>query len=359
MLRGVNLNIAAGERVALTGESGSGKSTLLHLIAGLDRADGGEIMLAGASDLASSAMPDRAALRRDRLGLVFQQFNLIPSLSVGTISPSSPALPDATTPPGTPSWWNGSGLAASSNRYPEQLSGGQQQRVAIGRALAVKPLLLLADEPTGNLDEATADDVLALTRDLVARTGCGFLMVTHCARLAATLDRQITSQRRADRMTRLIVDSRRSARAIGGGIRCSSRPCLIGLISATALWSGVQALNLQARDQLRSRGRRVRRRPHRRCWSPQRRAPSRSSFLSSCAAPAGRYRRSSRAASRSAARSFRLLGIEPVTLPADVGDTPAIGQETCKPSSCRREKRWWRPRRWPNSAWRRRLAANQ
>ena len=76
-------------------------------------------------------------------------------------------------------------------RYPEQLSGGQQQRVAIGRALATKPLLLLADEPTGNLDEATADDVLALTRDLVARTGCGFLMVTHSLHLAGTLDRHV------------------------------------------------------------------------------------------------------------------------------------------------------------------------
>ena len=83
------------------------------------------------------------------------------------------------------------GLGALLKRYPEQLSGGQQQRVAIGRALATKPLLLLADEPTGNLDEATADEVLALTRDLVTRTGCGFLMVTHSERLAATLDRQV------------------------------------------------------------------------------------------------------------------------------------------------------------------------
>src|SRR5882762_9236332 len=149
VLRGVNLSIAAGERVALTGESGSGKSTLLHLIAGLDNADGGEIRLA---DTPVSGLSDagRAALRRERLGL--------------------------------------GGLL---KRYPEQLSGGQQQRVAIGRALAVKPLLLLADEPTGNLDEATADDFLGLARDLVARTGCGFLMVTHSARLAATLDRQI------------------------------------------------------------------------------------------------------------------------------------------------------------------------
>ncbi|MFN5486204.1 MAG: ATP-binding cassette domain-containing protein, partial [Bradyrhizobium sp.] len=84
------------------------------------------------------------------------------------------------------------GLKELLKRYPEQLSGGQQQRVAIGRALAPKPLLLLADEPTGNLDEDTADEVLHLARDLVARTGCGFLMVTHSARLAATLDRQVT-----------------------------------------------------------------------------------------------------------------------------------------------------------------------
>ena len=83
------------------------------------------------------------------------------------------------------------GLGKFLRRYPEQLSGGQQQRVAIGRAIATRPLLLLADEPTGNLDEATADEVLALARDLVSRSGCGFLMVTHSARLAATLDRQV------------------------------------------------------------------------------------------------------------------------------------------------------------------------
>jgi putative ABC transport system ATP-binding protein len=190
VLRGVNLRIAAGERVALTGESGSGKSTLLHLIAGLDNADGGEIRLA---ETPVSGLSDagRAALRRDRLGLVFQQFNLIPSLNVEdnlVFQSRIAGRHDAA--------WHAElverlGLGGLLKRYPEQLSGGQQQRVAIGRALAVKPLLLLADEPTGNLDEATADDVLALARDLVARTGCGFLMVTHSARLAATLDRQI------------------------------------------------------------------------------------------------------------------------------------------------------------------------
>jgi putative ABC transport system ATP-binding protein len=191
VLRGVNLDVAAGERVALSGESGSGKSTLLHLIAGLDAADSGEIQLGG--DVISK-LPDagRAALRRDRLGLVFQQFNLIPSLTVAdnlAFQSRIAGRHDAT--------WQAElaerlGLAGLLTRYPEQLSGGQQQRVAIGRALAIKPTFLLADEPTGNLDEATADDVIALTNDLVARSGCGFLMVTHSARLAAMLDRHVT-----------------------------------------------------------------------------------------------------------------------------------------------------------------------
>ncbi|MES5485979.1 ABC transporter ATP-binding protein [Bradyrhizobium sp. INPA03-11B] len=191
VLRGVDLAVATGESVALTGESGSGKSTLLHLIAGLDAADGGEIALA---DTVVSRLSDagRAELRRDRLGLVFQQFNLIPSLSVAdnlVFQSRIAGRHDAA--------WHDElverlGLKNLLRRYPEQLSGGQQQRVAIGRALAPKPLLLLADEPTGNLDEDTADEVLHLARDLVVRTGCGFLMVTHSARLAATLDRQVT-----------------------------------------------------------------------------------------------------------------------------------------------------------------------
>ncbi|WP_298279168.1 ABC transporter ATP-binding protein [uncultured Bradyrhizobium sp.] len=191
VLRGVDLTVTIGESVALSGESGSGKSTLLHLIAGLDAADGGEIKLA---DIVVSGLNDagRAELRRDRLGLVFQQFNLIPSLTVSdnlVFQSRIAGRHDAA--------WHDElverlGLKNLLRRYPEQLSGGQQQRVAIGRALAPKPLLLLADEPTGNLDEDTADEVLHLARDLVVRTGCGFLMVTHSARLAATLDRQVT-----------------------------------------------------------------------------------------------------------------------------------------------------------------------
>lgn len=190
VLRGVDLTLAAGESVALTGESGSGKSTLLHLIAGLDKADSGEVWLDGAqvSNLSDS---ERAAMRRDRLGLVFQQFNLIPSLQVGDNLAFQARIANRYDAKWQNELIERLGLGALLDRYPEQLSGGQQQRVAIGRALAIKPLVLLADEPTGNLDETTADDVLALARDLVARTGCGFLMVTHSARLAATLDRQV------------------------------------------------------------------------------------------------------------------------------------------------------------------------
>src|ERR1700682_882579 len=150
VLRGVNLTIAAGERVALSGESGSGKSTLLHLIAGLDAADGGEIRLAGTlvSDLSDAG---RAELRRDRLGLVFQQFNLIPSLIVEdnlAFQSRIAGRHDAA--------WHAElverlGLGALLKRYPEQLSGGQQQRVAIGRAPGTKTPLPSARGPHGHL----------------------------------------------------------------------------------------------------------------------------------------------------------------------------------------------------------------
>jgi putative ABC transport system ATP-binding protein len=190
VLRGVDLRVEAGESVALTGESGSGKSTLLHLIAGLDQADRGEVWLEG-NCVSRLSDAERAALRRSRLGLVFQQFNLIPSLNVADNLEFQSRIADRHDAVWQAELVERLGLGALQKRYPEQLSGGQQQRVAIGRALAIKPLLLLADEPTGNLDEETADDVLGLARDLVRRTGCGFLMVTHSARLAATLDRQV------------------------------------------------------------------------------------------------------------------------------------------------------------------------
>lgn len=190
VLRGIDLRVAAGEAVALTGESGSGKSTLLHLIAGLDEPDGGEIVIDGAP-MSCASERERARMRRDRLGLVFQQFNLIPSLKVRDNLSFQARIADRADPAWLEELTVRLGLADLLDRYPEQLSGGQQQRLAIGRALASRPALVLADEPTGNLDEATADDVVRLARDLVVRSGCALLMVTHSTRLAQLLDRRV------------------------------------------------------------------------------------------------------------------------------------------------------------------------
>ncbi|MGE0022379.1 MAG: ABC transporter ATP-binding protein [Hyphomicrobium sp.] len=191
VLKGVTLSLAAGESLALLGESGSGKSTLLHLIGGLDDADGGAIVLDGVrvTGLDEAA---RAALRRERIGIVFQQFNLVPSLTVADNLAFQARIAGRCDDAWLAELTQRLGLSSLTLRYPEQLSGGQQQRVAIGRALAVKPRLLVADEPTGNLDEATGDEVLDLALDLIRRTGCGFLMVTHSTRLAARLDRRVT-----------------------------------------------------------------------------------------------------------------------------------------------------------------------
>ena len=191
VLREVDLSLQAGETVALMGESGSGKSTLLHLIAGLDAPDSGEIRLNG-ENIPALSDSGRAAIRREKLGLVFQQFNLIPSLKVGDNLAFQARIAGRYDVAWLSDLTDRLGLSDLIDRYPEQLSVGQQQRVAIGRTLAAKPLMLLADEPTGNLDEATGDEVLALSLELVSQTGCGFLMVTHSARLAAMLDRQLT-----------------------------------------------------------------------------------------------------------------------------------------------------------------------
>ena len=191
VLRGVDLTLAAGESLALLGESGSGKSTLLHLIAGLDDVDSGEIRLDGVR-VTGQGDGDRAELRRRHLGIVFQQFNLVPSLCVADNLAFQARIADRLDAAWQAKLVTRLGLSGLEHRYPEQLSGGQQQRVAIGRALAIKPRLLLADEPTGNLDEATGDAVLSLALDLVAETGAAFLMVTHSLRLAARLDRRMT-----------------------------------------------------------------------------------------------------------------------------------------------------------------------
>jgi putative ABC transport system ATP-binding protein len=190
VLDGVDLDLARGETLALTGESGSGKSTLLHLIAGLDAADAGSIQVEGAE---VTAMGDaaRAHLRRDRIGIVFQQFNLIPSLSIGANLSFQARLAGREDAAWSAELAARLGLSDLLDRWPEQVSGGQQQRAAIGRALAARPALVLADEPTGNLDEGSADEVIALLRDLAAGAGCGLLMVTHSAALAGRLDRRV------------------------------------------------------------------------------------------------------------------------------------------------------------------------
>jgi len=190
VLSGISLDLAAGDTLALTGESGSGKSTLLHLLAGLDRPDGGEITLDGAplSTLGDAA---RADLRRARLGLVFQQFNLVPSLDVAANLRLQARLAGRSDPD-----WEGElarrlGLEEHLAAWPETLSGGQQQRLAIGRALAARPPLILADEPTGNLDEENAARVLDLMFDLAAETGAALLTVTHSEKIAARHARRL------------------------------------------------------------------------------------------------------------------------------------------------------------------------
>ncbi|MBF9033067.1 ATP-binding cassette domain-containing protein [Rhodobacterales bacterium HKCCE2091] len=190
VLAGVSLSVAAGEAVALTGESGSGKSTLLHLAAGLDAPDAGRIEVAG-REITGADDAARAALRREAVGLVFQQFNLVPSLTVAANLAIQARLAGRDDPAWRADLAGRLGLLDLLGRYPEELSGGQQQRVAIGRALAGRPGLILADEPTGNLDEATGDAVLDLLAGLVRETGAALLMVTHSDRLAARLDRRL------------------------------------------------------------------------------------------------------------------------------------------------------------------------
>ena len=186
VLKGVSLTLAMGQSLALTGESGSGKSTLLHLVAGLDVPDNGEIWL---QDRNIVGLGDQAlaGVRRNTVGLVFQQFNLIPSLDVAANLAFHARLAGRHDTAWTNTLAHRLGLSGCLNRYPEQLSGGQQQRVTIGRTLAARPKLILADEPTGNLDEATGDAVLDLMLQLVMETGAALLMATHSARLAARL----------------------------------------------------------------------------------------------------------------------------------------------------------------------------
>ena len=190
VLRSITLDLAASEMLALTGESGSGKSTLLHLIGGLDSASSGVVAVNGV-DLTPLDDAGRAAVRRGTVGVIFQQFNLIPSLTVAANIAFQARLAGRHDPAFAHELARRLGLTDHLTHYPEQLSGGQQQRVAIARTLAARPRLVLADEPTGNLDEATADSVFTLMCELVRDSGAALVLVTHSGRLAARLDRRL------------------------------------------------------------------------------------------------------------------------------------------------------------------------
>ena len=190
VLRGVSLGLDAGQTLALTGESGSGKSTILHISAGLEVPDGGSLHLEGV-EINGLGEAERANLRRSEIGIVFQQFNLIPSLTVEANIGFQASLAGRRDKTFESELVEELGLSDQLKQYPESLSGGQQQRVAIARALAVRPKLLLADEPTGNLDESTASAVLTAMLDLVGRTGAALMVETHSAALAEKMDRRV------------------------------------------------------------------------------------------------------------------------------------------------------------------------
>ena len=190
VLRGVSLGLDAGQTLALTGESGSGKSTILHISAGLEVPDGGSLHLEGV-EINELSEAERANLRRSEVGIVFQQFNLIPSLTVEANIGFQASLAGRRDKTFESELVEELGLSDQLKQYPESLSGGQQQRVAIARALAVRPKLLLADEPTGNLDESTASAVITVMLDLVGRTGAALMVVTHSASLAKKMDRRV------------------------------------------------------------------------------------------------------------------------------------------------------------------------
>ena len=189
----VNLNVNPGEFVAVMGPSGCGKSTLLHLLGGLDRATDGRVLIDGSS---LSTLSDNALtlLRRRKIGFVFQFFNLIPILN----SVDNAALPlildgqnSKQAKQQATEWLQKVGLGARLANRPDQLSAGQQQRVAIARALIAEPMLVLADEPTGNLDSRASDEIAGLLQQVAKEWGRAVLMVTHDPRIAAYADRII------------------------------------------------------------------------------------------------------------------------------------------------------------------------
>ncbi len=190
VLSDISLSLFAGETLALRGESGSGKSTLLHIAGALELPDGGSVEIAG-KNLSEMDDAERAAVRRTDVAIIFQQFNLIPSLTVASNITFQANLSGPVDKTKIEKIVSALGLMDQMKKYPEALSGGQQQRVAIARALVAEPKLLLADEPTGNLDEKTAQAVLEQMLKLVAETDTALMVVTHSQNVAARMDRQL------------------------------------------------------------------------------------------------------------------------------------------------------------------------
>lgn len=191
VLNGVSLELRAGEYIAIMGDSGAGKSTLLNLIAGLDAPDEGRIEFEG-SDIARLDDAARTRVRRSRMGFVFQAFHLLPHLSVSRNVALPLALNGVRGPAArdrVAAMLDSVGLASRGSSAPSELSGGEMQRVAVARALVHRPALVLADEPTGNLDADSAHEVLALLKAQLKRDGAAGILVTHSPVAARTADR--------------------------------------------------------------------------------------------------------------------------------------------------------------------------
>jgi putative ABC transport system ATP-binding protein len=191
VLRGLDIDVARGETIALRGRSGSGKSTLLNMISGIDVPDAGTVEVAG-ENITRMTEHDRTLFRRKHVGFVYQAFNLVPTLNVGDnirLVLELNKFDRAAALRRTAELLDSVGLADRMTSYPDVLSGGEQQRVAIARALAHGPSLLLADEPTGNLDDNTAEVVLQLLDQMIRQAGGTMIIATHSAAVASRADR--------------------------------------------------------------------------------------------------------------------------------------------------------------------------
>jgi len=213
-LAGVSLEVPDGQFLSVMGASGSGKSTMLHLIGGLDVPDSGSIAVGG-QELSHMSDDELTIFRRRKIGFIFQFFNLLPTLSAEE-NVALPLLLDGKSMrdvrPRVERLLDKVGLAARRAHKPDELSGGEMQRVAIARALVIEPILLLADEPTGNLDSKTGEEILLLLKETAEQTQRTVMMVTHDARAAAYGSRIITLKD-----GRVVSDLADGARAAGGG----------------------------------------------------------------------------------------------------------------------------------------------